>query len=224
MAFDTSNIDRTYRAGHFGYLRGTVGTALWAFLTEADNILRLRTAASVGRPAVEGLSDALIAEFGHEINEPRVKQVIGHMVKQIMDALGYEVDRPRVRTRSGFFSTGMSFRPKLPPGPDLFNRWLDEQVRSPDGALDLEKIAHVAEQWGVSLSVKRRGVAMQRLELGVKLRPVVPPSDYEPAETGVDDEEARQRLREADQRRFPGIPDDPAEADAWIRQRSARRT
>jgi hypothetical protein len=183
MAFDPSSV-RPYKARHFNHLPMSVEPRLWECLSSQENIVRLETAVAMRRPAVEGISDALVSEFGSEINHPGVKQVIGHMVKQIMGARGYEVDRPRLRTRSGFFSTGMSFRPKLPHGPDRFNRWLDEQVRSANGALDPAKLARVAGDWGVFMGVNGRGVvAMERLELGVKLRPVVPPSAYQPADS-----------------------------------------
>jgi hypothetical protein len=198
MAFDSSSLG-PYRAGHFKHVPADVESRLWALLSSQENIVRLETAVAMRRPAVEGISDTLVSEFGSEINHPGVKQVIGHMVKQIMDALGYEVDRPRVRTRSGFFSTGMRFRSKLPSGPDGFNRWLDEQVRSANGALDPVKLARVASDWGVSTGRKLQNVvAMQRLELGVKLRPVVPATAYRPAETGPNVEEAGVGVHEAD--------------------------
>jgi hypothetical protein len=188
MSSETFNIDIKYNARHFQHLPGAVGAKLWEFLTRGESIVRLQTAASMGRPPVEGLANVLIAEFGHEIAAPAVKQVIGHMVKQIMEALGYEVHKRRAKARSGFFSTGMSFRRPTPSGPDHFNCWLDAQIRSPDGALDPDKIARVASDWGVTMAEKRVSVTMERLELAVKLRVVVPPSYYEAAEGAFDNE------------------------------------
>jgi hypothetical protein len=82
----------------------------------------------------------------------------------------------------------MLFRPAVPSDADAFNRWLDAQVRSADGKIDPEKLTHVAHEWGVSFSAKRCGIAIRRLELGVLLKAVVPPSDYEPAERDADNE------------------------------------
>jgi hypothetical protein len=187
MTADTP-VDSKYKAGHFNHVPPALETALWDFLHRPETGISLRTATALGRPAVEGISDSLVAEFGGEIDHQAAKQVIGHMVKMRMEALGYQADKPRVRARSGIFSTGMLFRPAIPSGPDSFNRWLDPQVKSPDGKIDPEKLAHVAHEWGVSFAVRHCSVAIRRLELGALLRAAVPPSDYETAERGADHE------------------------------------
>jgi hypothetical protein len=179
MFVDNSKVDSKFKAGHFNHVPPALATALWDFLYRPDTVASLRTATSMGRPAVEGISDSLIVEFGGEIDDRAVKQTIGHMVKLRMEALGYAVDKPRTRTRSGIFSTGITFRPAIPSGPDSFNRWLDTQVRSAGGEIDPEKLAHVAQEWGVSFSAKRCSAAIRRLELGALLRAVVSASDYE---------------------------------------------
>src|SRR5262249_12332604 len=99
-----------YQARHFNHVSYVVERALWTFLTREDNIVRMETAASLERAAVEALSDPLIAEFGVEISQREVKQVIGHMVKQIMESLGYEVERTLRITRPGLFTSGLAFR------------------------------------------------------------------------------------------------------------------
>jgi hypothetical protein len=179
---------RKRKLRHLNRVPRAVTTALWDFLYRPDTVTSLRTATAMGRPAIEGISNSLVAEFGGEIDDRAVKQVIRHMVKIRMEALGYVVDKPRARTRSGSFSTGMTFRPAIPSESDSFNRWLDPQVRSPDGGIDPEKLAHVAHEWGVSFSAKDCSIAIRRLELGALLRAVVPKSDYESAERGADNE------------------------------------
>nr|WP_306263365.1 hypothetical protein [Pararhizobium sp. IMCC3301] len=73
------------------------GEEIWAFLNEHDNIIRMETATYLARPAVEPLSPKLKAKFGDDITEDRVKQMIGHMVRQIMEKRGYHHDQNAVR-------------------------------------------------------------------------------------------------------------------------------
>jgi hypothetical protein len=187
MSSDTP-VDLKYEAGHFNLVPHSLAAAFWDFSHRPDTVVSLRTATAMGRPAVEGILDSLVNEFGATINERAAKQVIGHVVRLRMESLGYEVDKTRTRTRSGIFSTGITFRPAVLPGPDAFNRWLDAQVTSPDGEFDPEKLAAIAHEWGVSFSAKKCNPAIRRLELGALLRAVVPPSDYEMAEKGADHE------------------------------------
>jgi hypothetical protein len=222
MSSDISRIEPKYQSGHFNHVPHSLATALWDFLHRPETVTRLRTATAMGRPAVEGISEPLVVEFGREINERSAKQVTGHMVKLRMESLGYQVDKPRARTRSGIFSTGMIFHPVIPVGPNSFNGWLDAQVKSPDGEIDSEKLAQVAHKWGVSFSAKRCNASIRRLELGALLRSVVPKSEYD--ETSADDGEVQRGSHEPGQRQFPGIPDDRAEFEARSRKLSRRRT
>ena len=80
-----------------------LGKALWDFLNQYDNLIRLETATILRRPGVEGVAKLLKNRFGKEFKELnrsefiRVKQMIGHMVKQIMEKQGYEVYRKNVK-------------------------------------------------------------------------------------------------------------------------------
>lgn len=86
-----SDVDQLqYRPGHFNHCPPALERALWEFLRRPDNIVRVETATSLDRAAVEALSSALVAEYGVEISAREVKQAIGHMVRQVMEALGYE--------------------------------------------------------------------------------------------------------------------------------------
>ena len=86
-----------YNPGSFGDVAGTeMGQRLWAFLNERDNIVRMETATFLGRPAVEPLSPFLLREFGNEVQHHRVKQCLGHMVRQILEARGYALHRQHV--------------------------------------------------------------------------------------------------------------------------------
>lgn len=75
------------------------GQQLWEFLCEHDSILRMESATYLGRPAVEALSPSLMRRFGGEIAQRRIKQMIGHMVRQVMEARGFHLERNNVRIR-----------------------------------------------------------------------------------------------------------------------------
>src|SRR5260221_14330585 len=78
-----------------------IGQRLWSFLTRAETIARLETASELGKPAVEGIEEQLLEEFREEALADRNKQMIGHMVRQIMEQRGWilEIGRASCRER-----------------------------------------------------------------------------------------------------------------------------
>ena len=89
------------------------GREIWHFMRRPDNVVRMETASFLRRPAVEALSPGLLEEFGPEMGEDRFKQMIGHMARQVMEAIGYGIEQPRrsVRiTRDNLFSSGARYR------------------------------------------------------------------------------------------------------------------
>jgi hypothetical protein len=145
-----------YQPGHFNNKSYIVEQAIWKMVLRPENVIRMEAVTAVGRPAVEALSEPLIAEFGRDIAQPSIKQMVGHMVRQVMEALEYEVDRQRVRiTRRGLFATGMTFRRPGQPRSrcvivtaehrrewlnaaetDEFNCWLNDIITKADGTTD----------------------------------------------------------------------------------------
>src|ERR1700730_13045729 len=96
MAFDDvpdlARLD--YDAQNFRHLSETdVGHAVWAFMKRPDNLVRMETATYLDRAAVELLAPGLLRMFGPEIAEDRLKQMIGHMARQIMEEMGFELHR-----------------------------------------------------------------------------------------------------------------------------------
>ena len=73
------------------------GAEIWEFLNSRENVVRMETATYLFRPAVEPLSPMLFDRFGAHVKIDRIKQMIGHMVRQIMEARGYRIDRNDVR-------------------------------------------------------------------------------------------------------------------------------
>ena len=87
-----------YEAGNFSDLAAlTLGRNLWEFLNREDNIVRMETATELGRTAAEAVSKGLLETFGVDVEVDRVKQMIGHMVRQIMERRGYQLGSQNVR-------------------------------------------------------------------------------------------------------------------------------
>ena len=87
-----------------------IGHQIWEVLNEPDNILRMETATFLRRTAVEPLSPVLLKAFGDVARGHRVKQMIGHMVRQILEARGYSIDRVGVRIKAGnIFASGTRY-------------------------------------------------------------------------------------------------------------------
>jgi hypothetical protein len=98
------------------------GRALWEFLNEPDTIARMETATALGRPAVEGVEEQLLARFEQDVEQlmaDRNKQMAGHMVRQIMEPRGYVIDMQNVKVTNGAPFTRAT-RYKLPTDLDFY--------------------------------------------------------------------------------------------------------
>ncbi len=73
------------------------GKEIWNYLTMPQNIIRMETATYLSRPAIEPLSPALLKRFGDEVRKDRIKQMMGHMVRQIMENGGYVLQQSNVK-------------------------------------------------------------------------------------------------------------------------------
>jgi hypothetical protein len=101
-----------FDAGTFRELaESELGLALWAFLNERDNLIRMETATYLERPAVQPLSPGLLTRFGEEVRQDRIKQMIGRMARQVMESSGYRIDRQNVRipAEANIFSSGTRY-------------------------------------------------------------------------------------------------------------------
>jgi hypothetical protein len=178
-----------------------LGQAIWAFLKRPENLVRMETATYLDRTAVEPLGPGLLRMFGPEIAEDRLKQMIGHMARQIMEAMGFELDRTGMRiTRESMFTTAAKYKDRsgtrdrtmrITPeqrrawlektAASPFNRWLDSQVKNSDGSLDLDRLYKVASSFGIENQYRHLNPGQQRMTIGLMLRKKVPPSDYRAA-------------------------------------------
>lgn len=227
-----------YQPGHFNIKSYIAQQAIWKMVLRPENVIRMEAVTAVGRPAVEALSEPLIAEFGRDIAQPSIKQMVGHMVRQVMEALEYEVDRQRVRiTRPGLFATGMTFRRPGQPRSrsvivtaehrqewlnaaetDEFNCWLNDIITKANGTTDLERLRSVAANWEIKL--RGRSPILDRIELGIVLREKVAPAEYESGRTrkrAADADDARRLKEEAYfTKHFGKLPNSLAEAEGML--------
>lgn len=60
-----------------------------------------------------------------------------------------------------------------------FNRWLYRQVHDDNGSLDLNAMFALAERYGVTARYDHLNPGQQRMNVGNRLRLVVPKSEYE---------------------------------------------
>jgi hypothetical protein len=79
---------------------------LWAFLSSKENIIRMITATEIERPAAEAMSYRLEAFYADKPKDftqlVQFKQIIGYMIKIIMEMFGYVVEQKRVKNSSHF--------------------------------------------------------------------------------------------------------------------------
>lgn len=87
-----------------------LGQRVWAFVTLPENVARLETASQLSKPAVEGIEEQLLAEFREDILADRVKQMVGHMVRQILEQQGWVLDQADVKVQSVPFSKAGRYR------------------------------------------------------------------------------------------------------------------
>jgi hypothetical protein len=78
-----------------------LGSALWRFLNEPETVVRMETATALDRPAVEAIEEHLLERFGEAVLDDRTKQMIGHMVRQVMERRGYIIAVQNTKITNG---------------------------------------------------------------------------------------------------------------------------
>jgi hypothetical protein len=100
-----------YAAGQFAGLANTpFGKKAWKFLSSAEIVRDMETGSELGHPAVASIEERLLEEFGKDVLEDRTKQMLGHMVRQIMEKRGFVIDQQNVTIGSVPFSKGTRYR------------------------------------------------------------------------------------------------------------------
>jgi hypothetical protein len=115
---------REYDSGRFSDLSETpLGKKLWSFLNERETVIRMTTASDLGKPAVAGLGSRtlLVKLFGEEVTGDRWKQLIGHMVRQVMEAEPFGLDAQGLKVGDdSMFSKGSRYRRRVPHWGHLY--------------------------------------------------------------------------------------------------------
>jgi len=177
------------------------GQKVWEFLNEPDNVIRMETAVFLERTPIEPLGPFLVRNFSEYVDDDRFKQMIGHMVRQILALRGYAVDRSGLRiTRvPNMFTSGTRYRTAESAGEKRmritreqrqawledtakspFNEWLNKRVRNEDGTLNLDRLYETAREFGITEEYRHLNPGQQRMIIGVMLRPKVKPEDRLP--------------------------------------------
>lgn len=87
-----------------------LGQRIWVFLTRRENVARLETASQLSKPAVEGIEEQLLEAFREEVLVDRVKQMVGHMIRQILEQRDWVLDQSDVKVQSVPFSKAARYR------------------------------------------------------------------------------------------------------------------
>lgn len=87
-----------------------LGQRIWAFLMHPENVARLETASQLSKPAVEGIEEQLLEAFREEVLVDRVKQMVGHMVRQILEQREWVLDQSNVKVQSVPFRKASRYR------------------------------------------------------------------------------------------------------------------
>lgn len=84
---------------------------LWAILTTSKNIIRMQAASDLKKPAVLVIWQELLEKYKPVIFEDRVKQMIGNMIRQILEDNGYKHDRYNIpiSSQNPLFSYGSRY-------------------------------------------------------------------------------------------------------------------
>ena len=79
----------TFNPGSFSAVFDTdLGRDLWELLTKESTIKRMEDASDCGRPAVEPIQDLLLELIVQAAGGDRIKQMIGHMIRQVLEGPG----------------------------------------------------------------------------------------------------------------------------------------
>lgn len=104
-----------YDPQHFlSAFENPTGRAILEFLTQPNNIIRMETATYLSKPAIEPMSPFLEERFAAAVEVDRIKRMMGHMVRQIMEYRGYPIDERDVpiTSKGNIFSTAARYTRK----------------------------------------------------------------------------------------------------------------
>lgn len=91
-----------------------LGQKIWDFLNEHDNIVMMKAACYFKKPAAQIMSEGLLNKFGDKIREDQIKQMIGAMIRQILESDGYEHEQHgmKVNDNDNLFTKASRYKRK----------------------------------------------------------------------------------------------------------------
>ena len=107
-----------FNPGPFGDVFDTdLGRSLWEYLTHGSAIALMEDASDRGRPAVEPLQEPLLGRFGQAAAEDRIKQMVGRMIRQVLERPGsdYELAAGAIAVKPKMLVTrGARYKRRIP--------------------------------------------------------------------------------------------------------------
>jgi hypothetical protein len=84
---------------------------MWKYLNIHESLVRMDTAVEIKRTPYEGVAIPFEAEFARFLKNQRIKQMVGHMIRQIMTHHGYRYagNKKLRKPVRGLFTTGCKF-------------------------------------------------------------------------------------------------------------------
>ncbi len=95
------------------------GQNIWEFFNESSSVIRMQAVSDVGKPALLAVESRLLSDFGvleranvadeNKAQFDRLKQMMGAMVRQVMEHNGYKLHSSNVKTPSSkvFYSASL---------------------------------------------------------------------------------------------------------------------
>lgn len=83
---------------------------LRAFLNRAESRQTLRDTTFLGQPAVAGLAVRLLEEFQTELDSDHHRQLVGSITREVMEDMGYEIEKHDVVVTTYPFSKAARYR------------------------------------------------------------------------------------------------------------------
>jgi hypothetical protein len=90
----------TYNPQHFKKtFESDLGQKIWNFLNLDITKSRMEISTELGHTAAEIVGKNLFQLFGTEVKKDRIKQATGHMIRHIMEELGYKLVKRNVKCK-----------------------------------------------------------------------------------------------------------------------------
>ncbi len=91
MDYDPKNFKNIFES--------TLGQQIWTYLNSEQAKERMVLTTQLGHPALEGVGDKLLEQFGVGVKDDSVKKATGHMARFVMEELGYVLVQRNVQCR-----------------------------------------------------------------------------------------------------------------------------